>query len=208
MARQIDLEKVVREQEQLTAALGGAMLAWSKVEQSLALWFALISKMPHDMVLATFYSCNTASARIDLVKAALEHSSLNLECKKFFNAALSKSRAYSNFRNILAHGEMMLEVDRDSDLFGKSFVMQGRHRLEKKRPNNLFATFDQIKNAQQSFTELSVIIVDVWCHAADVDRMARNESPLSPFEPAKPKLALQQIRELPSHPHLHPADQN
>lgn len=195
------LKEVMEEGKAFPTALGNAMFAWARVEQSLCMWFALITKMPSSMVLACFYSGKNASTRIDLVSAAIAHSPLHADYTPFLSSVVQKARVYSKFRNTLAHAELMFDPDPDSPTYNRHIIMGGKFRVVQRPDANMFATIEQTIFGEQSFSRLSQFTISVFVHARDRTRQELDPDP----ELLKRYLAL--VALLPTEAQLPGADQ-
>jgi hypothetical protein len=83
-----------------------AMQQWSLLERSLCDWFQHASAMQYTMANAIFYSARGFTARIEMLEAAIEHSTaLTLFQTEFLKEAAKKARQFTGFRNKVTHGQ-------------------------------------------------------------------------------------------------------
>jgi hypothetical protein len=142
---------------------GYAMACWARVEQSMYHWFALLTGMSDEMSRSIFYSARGFIARAEMLEAAIGTDKKRTPAQiSFIKAAVKKARAYSIFRNTVAHGEPRLNALADGSLEEGAEVISAEYTLEQGK--SLMSaeppvTIQDLGVAGDNFTKLSRYMV-------------------------------------------------
>jgi hypothetical protein len=147
---------------------GAAMAEWAFVERELCTLFVFFTKIPAALATSIFYSVNSFDARAAIFESALSHATFDDNSKGFLEAAISKARNLSQFRNVLAH-DLMVDNAATRDKI-EHFLVHGRAQFqddETKAKAMLNAvSIDDIKAARRHFTELGGAMLAYWSSPA------------------------------------------
>jgi hypothetical protein len=135
---------------------GLTLAEWAKIEQRLFYWFEKLSQTNHVMARAIFYSAKSLKARLDMFQAALAVADPPPPVRAFLEEMLTKIAGYSTFRNIIVHGEPVLDPRDSSPTFGQFLLVQA-NKLPYAAPSSS-VTVDQLKIASANFAALGTII--------------------------------------------------
>ena len=95
--------KTLGSEERFYQRYGRAMAEWSTIEYALSTWFQQLAEMTLPISRAVFRSHNSFRASLKMLEIALDGKPRDKLLTEFFNEALTRVRAYYEFRNILAH---------------------------------------------------------------------------------------------------------
>lgn len=122
---------------ELAAAIGDAVMGWSKVEHALCEAFAVTTGMPTTMAGPIFFSARSFNGKHDMLEAAIkafQRKEQNDEVEQksimvcVFKSGLKKSERWSSTRNVLAHDRPIVtalgEVILSGALAPNLFTMQ------------------------------------------------------------------------------------
>jgi hypothetical protein len=103
MARRFSFDHIARANDEFNLATGVAAGRWSHIEAGFCLWFKKITKMPHGMARAVFYSVSGFDGRRRMFQAAIGQAKMPEELRGYLNFLASKAGNYSSSRNMMAH---------------------------------------------------------------------------------------------------------
>jgi hypothetical protein len=92
-------------------AYGRAMGNWARLERQLGEIFLRITRMPHAMGLATYYSAKSFAGRVDMVQAVIPFAKTLPDGHKFLDRCTAIATTYSSTRNRFAHDPHIVQVD-------------------------------------------------------------------------------------------------
>lgn len=91
--------EMIAARDEFHKAFGGALVAWSAVEDGLCEWFKRCTALDERVARAVFYSARSFAGRRDMLIGALPLSNLDEKTSEGIRQCAKRARAYSEFRN-------------------------------------------------------------------------------------------------------------
>ena len=150
------------ERDEFDKAFGRALSEWSHVEEGLVEWFWACTKLDLGIATAVYYSANSFIARRDMLIAAIPFSPFDEKTRQGIRLCAKRARAYSEFRNRIAHGHPIFVTSTNEYAFA-----QGRHPVS--TPRKPHVMLSNLKIAAENFRSLGGLLLGFhpdWQHSS------------------------------------------
>jgi hypothetical protein len=170
------------------AAYGKFMQRWARLEQGMFYLFSWISEMPEDRARAIFYSAKNFLGRRDMLAGALLHAKVESRYVEFIRAGSKKARKFSEFRNAVAHGEVVFDPRPHSETYKQCILVEGK--LGTYDSTDTAITLGRLEIASENVRELAKLMFDVLQHSGLQDCPERDAT--------SPEKSLLRVQALPT----------
>ena len=108
-----------KQQTEIHKLIGEVVAEWAAIEDLLAQLLASASGCPLNSAVIIFYSMNSFSARLSMVKAAVQHCMTKDSNQHLILCVLAKLRSLHNTRNDLIHASYSLQIGQRPTMYRK-----------------------------------------------------------------------------------------
>jgi hypothetical protein len=137
----------LRDSDKALLAFGKAMAAWARIEIGFYGWFEHIGDFDLRQAKPIYYSATNFKSRMDLIRAAMDGVTLEIDEEKFIKAAMAVAIKYNSFRNKLAHGEFTFD----------GLLVEGKH-VDRRKARAEAITAEELQAFAGSANEFSAIL--------------------------------------------------
>jgi hypothetical protein len=109
--------------------IGEVVAAWAHIEDLMAQLLSIAAQCPLQSAIIMFYSLNSFSARLSMLKATVQHCAPDTADRALLLDVLTKLRSLATSRNELVHASYTFEYGSESASMMRKVV-----RSERKRP--------------------------------------------------------------------------
>src|ERR1700733_10821740 len=133
--------------------IGEVVADWAAIEEHLATLLAKASRCPIDSAVIILYALNSFTARLSVVKAAVQHSMNDHPDQEMILRVLAKLRDLNSVRNDLIHSSYVLNMGKKATMMRKTVRSERAVpvKLTKTQTGEIETHLTQLMQARQFF---------------------------------------------------------